>query len=125
MARKGIRPDLVGRSFLKLSLVIPALEDQMSQFMGQCTALSHRIPATSNPNEDGASNRVAHGQAMLVWFGIEDRYVTTCRLLNERNQIAERLHPEPMVAPELIGRLLRLLLHAEDHRAAEIPWSSR
>src|SRR5260370_71781 len=80
--------------------VYPVLEQDVAQFVGQCTALPHGIPGARDTNEYGSASWVPHCQTMLVWARVEHGHVDPSRLFDDLQKITQRLHSEMMILTE-------------------------
>jgi hypothetical protein len=86
----------------------------MTQLVSEGAALAHRMTRSRDPDEHGTTLRVAHRHAVFVRAGVEHRHVDAGGLLDERDQVTQRLQAQPVCLAEASGSgaSVRLGIHA-------------
>ncbi len=86
----------------------------MSKFVGERAALSHRVSRARDSDDHCIACRVAHRQTVFIRADIKHCDIYLGRLLDNRDEVAQRLVGEAMVAAELCCRLKSLKLSVQE-----------
>lgn len=108
MPGESVRSNLFGgspRVVLPVGFA-PIPEDDVGEFVRQTASLTHRVRRRCDRDEDGSGLGVPHGHPMFVIIGVDDCDIVANGLLNERDDIAERLRPQLVLLAELFRGFL-------------------
>src|SRR6185437_3778337 len=102
MPRKRISANLRRAASAPVTCVIvyPIFEQDVTQLVGQSTALPHGVPGASDTNDYSFASWVPHCQTMLVWTHVKHGHVDPGRLFDNLQKITQRLHTEMMIFAE-------------------------
>jgi hypothetical protein len=106
---KRVSSDLLWGTIAEVFSVGPVAEEYVGEFVGQCAALAHGVAGTRNAEEDGPTRGVAHSQAMFVRARVKYGNIVACGLLDERDEIAEGLDSQAVLAAKRCRRRFALL----------------
>src|SRR6266849_784817 len=102
MPRKRIRANLRLAAVTPVARVAvhPVLEEDVPQFVGKRAALPHGVPAARDTDEHGLASWIPHCQTMLVWTHVKHGHIDPSRLLDDLQEVTERLHSEMVILTE-------------------------
>jgi hypothetical protein len=96
------------------------LEQNVRELVGKRAALSHRVGRLRDRNDGRPELRVAHRHSVLGGMDDEHGDVHTGGLLDDGDEVAERLVAQPVLSPELLRCLPTVGLGIDTHAAAGI-----